>query len=67
MLVERYSFPDSEAGLTQALHTTLTLRHFGFKTRLATRELSRFTVHTVIATPAPRPNRRERGCELNTH
>ena len=65
-MTEHFTFPDTVEGLEHALHTTLTLRHFGFKTRLATRELSRFIVHTVVAEPPTRPNRRERGCNLNT-
>jgi hypothetical protein len=65
MEAEFYTFPDTVEGLEHALHTTLTLRSFGFHTRLATREISRFVVHTVIATPAPRPNRAKRGCNLN--
>ena len=68
-MTDHFTFPDTEAGLTQALETTLTKRHFGFKTRLATRDFGHGTiVHTVVATPPPRPNRAARGCNLgHTH
>jgi hypothetical protein len=61
---ERYTFANSAAGLEHALQTTLSLRAAGFKTRLVTRVLCRFTVHTVVATPRRRATRRERGCSL---
>ena len=64
-MTERFTFADTCAGLEHALRATLTLRRAGFKTRLATRQLTRMTlVHTVVATPAPRSTRRERGCNL---
>jgi hypothetical protein len=64
-VTENYTFPDNVAGLEAALETTLSLRRFGFKTRLAHRQLTRMTtVVTVVATPPKRPNRKERGCYL---
>ena len=67
-MVDHFTFPDTEAGLTLALLTTLSLRRHGFKTRLATRQLTRMTVvHTVVATPPPRPNRAARGVQPWTH
>lgn len=59
---EHFTFADSETGLTLALLTTLSLRRHGFRTRLASRVLSRFPVHTVVATRPTRPTRAERGC-----
>ncbi len=55
-MTEHYTFAASETGLTHALLTTLNLRRHGYKTRLATRELCKFKVHTVVATPATKPN-----------
>jgi hypothetical protein len=64
-MTEFFSFPNTDAGLVQALHTTLSMRHQGFRTRLATRQLTRITqVVTVLATPPARPNRHDRGCDL---
>jgi hypothetical protein len=69
MAEDRFTFPDSFAGLEHALFTTLTQRRFGAKTRLVTHtqavgKLPAFVLHTVVATPAPRPTRAERGCFL---
>jgi hypothetical protein len=50
---EHFTFPDTTAGLTSAFETTLALRRFNFRTRLATRDIHGTTVHTVIATPPP--------------
>lgn len=36
MSADRYTFADSETGLTMALHVTLTQRCYGYKTRLVT-------------------------------
>jgi len=63
-VTEHYTFPDTVAGLEAAFERTLTLRHFGFKTRLATRVFGHTTVQTVVATPPKRPNRKDRGCYL---
>jgi hypothetical protein len=62
MEVDHYTFADSTNGLEFAWATSVHLRRFGYKTRLATRQWGRFTVYTVIATPPPRPTRAERGC-----
>lgn len=65
-MAEHYTFADSEQGLAHALHITLSLRAYGYHTRLVTRQLTRKTrIHTVIATPPTRPNRDNRGCYLN--
>ncbi len=67
-MVEHFTFADSVTGLTLALETALSLRRFGFRTRLATRDFGhRFTVHTVVATPPRRPNRADRGCNVQAH
>lgn len=63
-MTERYTFADSETGLEHAFSLTLSLRAFGFRTRLVTREYKGFTLHTVVATPPRRATRRERGCSL---
>ena len=66
---DRFTFPDSLTGLQLAFDTTLTQRRFGAKTRLVTHtqavgKLPAFVLHTVVATPTPRPTRAERGCFL---
>ena len=61
---ERHTFADSVTGLTVAFELTESLRRHGFKTRLETTNFKGFVLHTVVATPAPRPNRKARGCEL---
>lgn len=61
---EHYTFPDTTHGIKLAWDTAVSLRRHGFKTRLATRQWGVFTVHTVIATPPKRPNRKERGASL---
>jgi hypothetical protein len=61
---ELRTFPDSEVGLTLAWETSLSLRRAGFKTRLATRQWGPTTVHTVVAEPPKRSNRKLRGAEL---
>ena len=63
-MVEHYTFADSVAGLARAFSTTLSLRRAGFKTRLVTRRIAGFVVHTVIATPPKRATRKERGCSI---
>lgn len=63
-MTEHYTLPDTAAGLQQAWDTAVSLRRHGFKTRLATRQWGRTTVHTVIATPKKRPSRKERGLTL---
>lgn len=67
-MTEHHTFPasaDNGEGLEQALYTTLSLRRFGFKTRLATRDFRHgIIVYTVIATSPARPNREERGCNI---
>lgn len=60
-MTERFTFSDSATGLALAFETTLSLRRAGFRTHLETSVYSRTTVHTVVATPALRPTRKERG------
>ena len=62
---DRYTFADSETGLTMALYVTLTRRRYGHKTRLVTQPVKLTQgiygeMHTVIAKPPARPNRKER-------
>ena len=61
MKPDLFTFPDTESGLSVAWDTTIALRRAGFKTRLAERQMSGYTVHTVVATPPVRPTRKERG------
>jgi len=61
-MVDRYTFADSETGLTLALHTTLAQRRFGFTTRLVTVPIKLGTgftgvMYTVVCVPPARPNR----------
>jgi hypothetical protein len=68
MAEDRFTFADSFTGLEHAFFTTLVQRGFGARTRLATHTQTvgekTFVLHTVVATPAPRPTRTERGCNL---
>lgn len=64
---EFHTFADTVLGLTVAFELTEGLRQHGFKTRLATRKVAGFTVHTVIATPPVKLTRAERGCNLGAH
>ena len=66
---DRFTFADSETGLTMALYVTLTRRRHGFKTRMVTKPVKLTQgiygeTHTVIATPPARPNRAARGCNI---
>jgi hypothetical protein len=66
---DRYTFADSETGLTMALYVILTQRRHGFKTRMVTKPVKLTQgiygeTHTVIATPPARPNRAARGCNI---
>jgi hypothetical protein len=54
-MTEHFTFPTTEAGLTLALETTLSLRRAGFRTRTVERVLHGFEVVTVLATLRPRP------------
>jgi len=68
-MADHFTFADSVTGLETAFELTLALRRSGFRTRLVTTtqtcgKLPPFTLHTVHATPPPRPTRRERGCGL---
>ena len=62
--MERFTFADSTTGLEHAFELTIALRRHGFSTRLTTTTFKGFTLLTVTATPATRPNRAERGCSL---
>ncbi len=62
---DRYTFGDSCLALGNAYDTTLNLRRAGFKTHLETHTLAGYVLNTVVAAPAPRPNRAERGCSLS--
>ena len=62
---ERHTFPFNEAGLVTCLELTLAFRREGFKTRVATRQMTRMTtVYTLLATHPVRATRSERGCLL---
>lgn len=63
-MTERFTFGDTEIGLTVALGTVRTLRAAGFRVRLVTGVFHGFVLHTVLATPETRPNRAARGCNL---
>lgn len=63
-MVETYVFADNEAGLISAFKTTLSLRRAGFKTRLIARRIANTVCQVLEATPAPRPNRKVRGCDI---
>lgn len=68
MTEDRFTFADSVTGLEHALFTTLQQRAQGARTRLVTHTQTigekTFVLHTVVATQAPRPTRKERGCNL---
>jgi len=61
---EHHTFPDTVAGLELAWQVSVSRRRNGWRTRLATRQWGAFTVHTVVAVPPKRPNRKERGASL---
>jgi hypothetical protein len=61
MEFERYTLPFTEAGLRDAIRTTLVLRANGFKTVTRERKIAGFTVVTVFAKP---PKRATRVCDL---
>lgn len=65
MHTDLFTFADSVVGAEHAFNTTLSLRRAGYKTRLAPRVMEGTTtrVLTVMATPAPRPSRKERGLD----
>ena len=63
-MTERFCFAETVEGLAGALHTTISLRLAGFKTRLTTEVVAHFPLYVVHAIPATRPTRRERGCFL---
>lgn len=56
-MTETYTFPNTEAGLVHVINTTLHLRSFGHRTRLAVRRIGPTTVLTVVSTPPARPPR----------
>lgn len=64
MKPEVTTLPHTEAGLALALHRTTSLRRAGFKTRLIETHILKFRVYRLTATPAPRPNRTARGCNI---
>jgi hypothetical protein len=63
-MTERYTFANTPTGLTLMLRTTVSLRRAGFKTHASKSVFHGFTIYTLTATAAPRPNRRERGCTI---
>jgi hypothetical protein len=65
-MTEHYSFANDEAGLVHALHTTLSLRRAGYRTRLVENRVGRDVLQTVHAVEPERPNRRDRGCFTGT-
>ena len=65
--MKEYTFANSDEGLESALHLTHSLRTQGFKTRLVEEHVNGFTLYTLYtlkATSAPRPNRKAQGCTL---
>lgn len=63
-MTERYVFPHTVVGLGHVIECTLHLRHFKFRTFLREERISVTDVLVVYAIPRPRPNRKERGCEI---
>lgn len=67
-MVERYTLPHTLAGLRLALGVTLSLRASGFTTMVTSGTMTvgkqTFRLLHLEATPAPRPNRQARGCNL---
>jgi hypothetical protein len=66
---DRFSFADSFTGLEHAFSLSLSLRRHEYKTRLVEVPILLTQgvpgiLHTVIATPPPRPTRAERGANL---
>lgn len=64
--METYFFPYTETGLALMLQRNKSLTAAKFETRLAETTITRFMVYRLEATPAARPNRKARGCELRT-
>jgi len=63
---DRYSFADSFTGLENAFYISLHLRRFGYKTRLVSVPIVLTqgvpgVMYTVVATPKPKPSRKELG------
>ncbi len=67
-MVERYTFTNNLAGLRLVLHMTVSLRRAGFTTVVRPSHFTagklRFETLHLEATPAPRPSREARGCNL---
>lgn len=59
---ERYTFGTMQLGTLDETRTHL--ENFGFACRVEETEIHGFKLHTLVATPAERPNREERGCNL---
>jgi hypothetical protein len=56
--------PNTESGLRQVLTLTVSYRRAGCKTFVRRETLIHFPVYRLTMIPAPRPNRRARGCDL---
>lgn len=61
-MTETFTFANTEAGLGHALCLTLSLRRAGFKTRVVETFRKTTPLLILLAVPAPRPNRKTRGC-----
>lgn len=70
---DRYSFADSPIGIGHMMYTFARLKTAGYTVRRVTGTVilgskGNVTIygslHTVIATPPPRPNREARGCNV---
>lgn len=61
---DRYSFPDTVAGLTQMMEFSLARRRNGFKTFARVRLIGPTVLRVLVVVQPSRPNRAARGCEL---
>jgi hypothetical protein len=61
---ETFCLPNTEAGTRLLEHLTETLHAHGFTTTLHLETGKFFELQVLTATPAPRPNREARGCNL---
>jgi hypothetical protein len=62
--VERFCFPNTAAGTRLLNHLVESLTHGGFTVAVTLESGNFFELLVLTATPAPRPNREARGCNL---
>lgn len=63
-MTERYIFALTLGGLMRVIRLTCSLRAGGFTVAIRESDINETPVYVVEAEQAPRPNRKERGCEL---